>query len=137
MTAPHIHNMRRWCRYACVSAEYDYWHVKAFRDALALLEDTPIYNGLDRLNPNYSAQRCEDGDCVGRLTEPKEAQHIDEARVSFLEGVGAVGAVKYGVVTETDPQKLPMHALICMWSNVDSHSGVASQSNSSAKRRTA
>jgi hypothetical protein len=45
ITSPHVHNMRRWCRYACISADYDYWIVKKFRTYLNLLEDDSIYNG--------------------------------------------------------------------------------------------
>jgi hypothetical protein len=45
VTSPHVHNMRRWCRYACISADYDYWIVKTFRKYLNLLEDNAIYNG--------------------------------------------------------------------------------------------
>lgn len=80
VTAPHIHNMRRWCRYACVSAEYDYWHVKAFRDALALLEDTPIYNGpfaskfmnLDKTHNELVHNYCR----LIKLTQCKTSHHI-------------------------------------------------------------
>lgn len=46
VTAPHVHNMRRWCRYACISAEFDYWKVKSYRDFLDLTDESmAVFNG--------------------------------------------------------------------------------------------
>jgi len=105
-----------------------YYHCKpkvheAFSDRI-----TTFSTEFDRLNPEYSTQQCTGDRCQGRMIEPKQPQHIDEARVSFLEGVNEVAAVRYGQLTENDPQTLSMYALTCMWSNIDSHSGVADQS---------
>lgn len=90
--------------------------------------NTQFVTEFDTLNPAFDAKQCVGDNCENRMVEPKARQHIDEARVSFLENTVKVGAVQYGVVQETDVQKLPMYALSCMWSNVDSHSGVTQQS---------
>lgn len=44
VTTSHVQNMKKWCRYACVTAEFDYWKVKAYREYLDLLNENIIYN---------------------------------------------------------------------------------------------
>lgn len=49
----HVVNIRRWCRYACTTAEYDYWKVHSFREQLQLEQEPELYNG--RFAPKYNA----------------------------------------------------------------------------------
>ncbi|HIB78433.1 MAG TPA: hypothetical protein EYO58_12685 [Flavobacteriales bacterium] len=47
--------MRRWCRYACTTAEYDYWKVHSFRERLHLEQEPELYNGP--FSPKYNANQ--------------------------------------------------------------------------------
>lgn len=89
---------------------------------------TQFVTEFDTLNSALNTRQCVGDNCESSMIEPKQPQHIDEARVSFLENIDKVGEVQYGVVRETDIDKVPMYALSCMWSNVDSHSGATQQS---------
>ena len=76
---------------------------------------------FDTLNPALDAVT---------MTERKEKQHIDEAHTSLLERVDDVAVVKYGVIQdqrESSTTRLPLYGLKCMWSKVDSDSGIPSQ----------
>lgn len=64
------------------------------------------------------------------MNERKEKQHINEAHTSLLERVDDVAVVKYGVMqdrNESSTAGLPLYGLKCMWSKVDSDSGLPSQ----------
>jgi hypothetical protein len=76
---------------------------------------------FDTLNPVLDAVT---------MKERKEKQHIDEAHTSLLERVDDVAVVKYGVIQdqkESSTARLPLYGLKCMWSKVDSDSGIPSQ----------
>lgn len=44
LSAEHIDNLRRWCRYACTTQEHDYWVNADFRDRLRLLSPESLYH---------------------------------------------------------------------------------------------